>query len=163
MSDPPKRAATDRDRALTEGNACVGCVSGFHRERADLRGFGYPPYTGASCPPTLGSDIGAGDPAPVRNVIWHGPAARSLTVAALCGGALKEQKLASVSSFPAGLVPEPEAKIRSGSGLGHLREQGPDEAGHFPRKGHGNFRFHDPAVQQVPPAFVQTRLCHRRG
>ncbi len=42
-----------------------------------------PPFIGASCPHSLGSDFGAGLlPLPVPNVIVHGPAARSLTAAA---------------------------------------------------------------------------------
>ena len=46
----------------------------MNRERADLRGFGYPRYTGASCPHVLGSAVAEEDPAADLNVIVHGPA-----------------------------------------------------------------------------------------
>lgn len=58
-----------------------------------------PRYNGASCPHTLGSDLGAELPlSPVPNVIMHGPAPRSLTVAALVQRPSKNKNHASIKA-----------------------------------------------------------------
>ena len=92
--DPRRREAKDRDRARywRKRVRWLG-VSGFHRERADLRGFGYPRYNGASCPHTLGSDLGGENKLPARPERYHAWAGRP--VPDNCrppSAAVKEQK-----------------------------------------------------------------------
>ena len=74
---PATVAAEGRDRALTgRTRALVKRLRFYDRERADLRGFGYPRFTDASCPHSLGSDVelNRGGSNCVRNVNVRGPA-----------------------------------------------------------------------------------------
>jgi hypothetical protein len=125
----------------------LGASQVYHRERADLRGFGYPRDNDASCPHTLGSDFG-GENHSTRPERFHAWAGRPVPDSCRPRvAAFKEQK-----SYVDQVV------IVDAFGHWHLGEQSPDKAGKFAGEGHSHLRFYDPTTEQMPAAFILTRL-----